>query len=71
MDEDSINPVTGAHDRLGVSVKVRVDAAKEYPTKLLDEEQRLKMEKLRAEVDNIRTSTEAIKVEIVDDIPCD
>ena len=53
----------------------RVDAAKElvkrYPTKLLDEEQRLKLEKLKAEVDNIKTSTEAIKVEIVDDIPCD
>ena len=75
VDEDSINPVTGVHDRLGVSVKVRVDAAKElvkrYPTKLLDEEQRLKLEKLKAEVDNIKTSTEAIKVEIVDDIPCD
>lgn len=74
VDEDTINPVSGQHDRLGASVKNRVDAAKEiikrYPTKLLDEEQKLKLEKLRAEVDNLKTSTEAIRVEIVDDIPC-
>lgn len=72
VDEDTINPVSGQHDRLEASVKNRIDAAKEiikrYPTKLLDEEQRLKLEKLRAEVENLRASTKFMSVEIVDDL---
>lgn len=71
VSESVFNPVTGEREDIRANVRTRVDAAREllkrYPNKLDNERQKLLLEKLRAEIEDMRTDN-AQQVFIVDDI---
>ena len=72
VTETVFNPVTGLKEDIHANVKSRVDAAREllkrYPGKLDEERQKLILEKLRAEIEGIRSGSAREQVLIVDDI---
>ncbi|MBQ2410308.1 MAG: hypothetical protein II310_03615, partial [Selenomonadaceae bacterium] len=72
VTETVFNPVTGFKEDIHANVKSRVDAAREllkrYPGKLDEERQKLLLEKLRAEIEDMRSGGAREQVLIVDDI---
>lgn len=72
VTETVFNPVTGLKEDIHANVKSRVDAAREllkrYPGKLDEERQKLILEKLRAEIEDMRSGGAGEQVLIVDDI---
>lgn len=72
VTETVFNPVSGLKEDIHANVKSRVDAAREllkrYPGKLDEEKQKLLVEKLRAEIEGMRSGGAGEQVLIVDDI---
>ena len=72
ITEILFNPIDGQQEEVRANVRSRVDAAREllkrYPSKLDEERQKLLLEKLRAEIKDMRSEDSAQQVVIVDDI---
>lgn len=72
ITEIVFNPIDGQQEEVRANVRSRVDAAREllkrYPSKLDEERQKLLLEKLRAEIKDMRAEVSAQQVVIVDDI---
>lgn len=72
ITETVFNPISGEREDIRANVRSRVDAAKEllkrYPNKLDAERQKLLLEKLRAEIKDMQTDNEDLRVVLVDDI---
>ncbi|MBQ5845468.1 MAG: hypothetical protein IIW64_02355 [Selenomonadaceae bacterium] len=72
VTETVFNPVTGFKEDIHANVKSRGDTAREllkrYPGKLDEERQKLLLEKLRAEIEDMRSGGAGEQVLIVDDI---
>ena len=72
ITEIVFNPSDGAKEEVRANVRSRVDAAREllkrYPSKLDEERQKLILEKLRAEIEDMRSGGAREQVLIVDDI---
>ena len=77
IQEEVINPVTGEHESLPAGLNIRQRSAdsllkhmRHIPSDLLTEEQKLKNEKLRAEIEALRDEQEADEdnVLIIDDL---
>lgn len=72
ITEIVFNPSDGAKEEVRANVRSRVDAAREllkrYPSKLDEERQKLLLEKLQAEIKDMRSDDSAQQVVIVDDI---
>ena len=78
--EEVINPVTGAHERLPAGLNIRQKSAdallkhmQHVPAKLLTEEQKLRNEKLAAEIEQVKAEAGAAcdDVQIIDDLGVD
>lgn len=72
ITEIVFNPIDGQQEEIRANVRSRVDAAREllkrYPSKLDEERQKLLLEKLRAEIKDMRGEVSDQQVVIVDDI---
>ena len=72
ITETVFNPISGEREDIRANVRARVDAAKEllkrYPRKLDEEQQKLLLEKLRAEIKEMRSDGSEQQVVILDDI---
>ena len=72
ITEIVFTPSDGAKEEVRANVRSRVDAAREllkrYPSKLDEERQKLLLEKLQAEIKDMRSDDSAQQVVIVDDI---
>ena len=72
VTETVFNPIDGQQKEVRTNVRSRVDAAREllkrYPSKLDEERQKLILEKLRAEIEDMRSGGAREQVLIVDDI---
>lgn len=72
ITEIVFNPIDGQKEEVRANVRSRVDAAREllkrYPSKLDEERQKLLLEKLRAEIKDMRSDVSGQQVVIVDDI---
>lgn len=72
ITEIVFNPIDGQQEEVRANVRSRVDAAREllkrYPSKLDEERQKLLLEKLQAEIKDMRSDDSAQQVVIVDDI---
>lgn len=72
VTETVFNPIDGQQKEVRANVRSRVDAAREllkrYPSKLDEERQKLLLEKLQAEIKDMRSDDSAQQVVIVDDI---
>ena len=72
ITEIVFNPIDGQQEEVRANVRSRVDAAREllkrYPGKLDEERQKLLLEKLRAEIEDMRSGGVGQQVVIVDDI---
>lgn len=75
--EEVINPVTGAHEWLPAGLNIRQKSAdallkhmQHVPAKLLTEEQKLRNEKLAAEIERVKADGGAAydDVQIIDDL---
>ena len=78
--EEVINPVTGAHEELPAGLNIRQKSAdallkhmQHIPAKLLTEEQKLRNEKLAAEIERVKADGGAAydDVQIIDDLGVD
>lgn len=78
--EEVINPVTGAHEGLPAGLNIRQKSAdallkhmQHVPAKLLTEEQKLRNEKLAAEIEQVKAEAGAAcdDVQIIDDLVVD
>lgn len=72
ITETVFNPISGEREDIRANVRSRVDAAKEllkrYPRRLDEEHQRLLLEKLRAEIKEMKSDVSEQQVVILDDI---
>lgn len=78
--EEVINPVTGTHEELPAGLNIRQRSAdallkhmQHIPAKLLTEEQKLRNEKLAAEIEQVKAEAGAAcdDVQIIDDLGVD
>ena len=72
ITEIVFNPIDGQKEEIRANVRSRVDAAREllkrYPSKLDEERQKLLLEKMRAEIKDMRSGDSTQQAVIVDDI---
>lgn len=72
ITETVFYPISGEREDIRANVRSRVDAAKEllkrYPRRLDEEHQRLLLEKLRAEIKDMKSDVSEQQVVILDDI---